>query len=168
MFIDSLDIANRALDHCGQEPILSVTEDSKKNQLCARVYDKVRRAELRRNYWRFSIKKCVIRAIDTTTLKLSPSLWSNTATYLPGSIVKDSNGALWISILEENINNTPGGNNEYWEAYFGPMTASLWVSTNSYWSGELVYIVTGAASYQVFMSLQNSNTDTPNVGTAWS
>jgi len=168
MFLDSLDIANRALDHCGQEPILSVTEDSKKNQLCARVYDKVRRAELRRNYWRFSIKKCVLRAVDTTTLKLNPLLYSSATTYFPGSIVKDSNGALWVSITEENINNTPGANNENWEAYFGPMTVDLWASTNSYWTGELVYMITGAATYQLFMSLQNSNTDTPNVATAYS
>lgn len=167
-FLDSLDVANRALDHCGIEPILSVTEDSKKNQLCARVYDKVRRAEMRRNTWRFTIRNVALRACDTTTLKLSPAQYDPTVIYLPGAIVQDTNGLFWISILEENLANTPGGNNEYWDAYFGPMTADIWTSGTTYWAGELVYIITGKNSYQVFMSLISSNADTPNAATAWS
>src|SRR5438105_4895232 len=105
MFLDSLDVANRALQHVGGIAIASPTEDSKNNIEVSAVYDKVRRAELRRNYWRFSIRNVALRAVDTTTLKLWPALYDATIIYLPGAVVRDTNGQFWVSILEENQNN---------------------------------------------------------------
>jgi hypothetical protein len=169
-FLDSLDIANRALQHLGGNQIASVTEDSKNNQELSFVYDKVRRAELRRNSWRFAIKKAVLRPLDTTTLLINPDLWSSSATYLPGAIVQDANSLYWISLKPENVNQVPGGNDEYWDMYFGPMTVSLWdtAGKTTYFTGELVYKAGAVVgSYQVFMSLKNGNADTPDVATAW-
>lgn len=169
-FLDSLDVANRALDHCGIEPILTVTEDSKKNQLCARVYDKVRRAEMRRNSWRFTIRNVALRPIDTTVMELVPPTYSASATYLRGAVVKDANGQLWLSKIFDNVNNTPGANGlDAWDMYFGPMSISKYDSTQTYFSGELVYIVNAGqpGGYSIFMSLQNSNADVPNVATAY-
>lgn len=166
-FLDSLDVANRALQHCGAGMITSVTEDSKRNRQVAFAYDKVRRAELQRNTWRFAIKKTVLRAIDTTTMRLVPSLYDATKTYLPGAVVKDINGQYWVSNTPENINNTPG-DTAVWDMYFGPLAVSLYSSTQAYFSGELVYKLSATAgAYQVYMSLQNANSDDPGTATAW-
>ena len=169
-FLDSLDIANRALQHCGQTQIVSPTEDSKNNLETAFAYDKVRRAELRRNDWRFAIRKAVLRAVDTGTMLLHPAAYDSTVTYQAGAIVADTNNQLWLSMAEGNINNTPGGNNEIWDMYFGPLTIEPYDTTGStnYWTGELVY-KPGAlpGSYNIFMSLENANTDVPDTATVW-
>lgn len=166
-FLDSLDVANRALQHCGVDYIASVTEDSKANRETSFAYDKVRRAELQRNTWRFAIKKAVLRAIDTTTMRLVPALYDATKTYLPGAVVKDSNGQYWISHRPDNINNTPG-DTDVWDMYFGPLSVSLYSSTQAYFAGEIVYKLSATAgAYQVYMSLQNANSDDPATATAW-
>lgn len=168
-FLDSLDIAKRACQHCGVGEILTVDEDSLANREISNAYDKLRRAELQRNDWRFSIRKAALRALDTTTLELVPAAFDATRTYLPGEIVKDGNGLLWISLAADNLNNTPGSSNDAWDMYFGPLTASLWLDGTSYVAGELVYVITGTTpnGYQVYLSLISSNTDTPGTATAW-
>lgn len=166
-FVDSLDIANRALDWVGQPPIETVTEDSTKNEICSRVYGKLRTAELRRNTWRFSTKRVILRPLDTTTYLLDPVAWSATTTYLPGAIVSDSNGALWYSLLSgENHGNEPGTTSA-WDRYFGPVTVHLYDSTTSYWAGELVYKSLGSGKFVIFMSLSNSNTSDPATADAY-
>lgn len=168
-FLDSLDIANRVMQHCGTRQIASPTEDSKRNQEVTFAYDKLRKAELRRNNWRFAIKNVLLRAVDTNTMMLVPALYDSTKTYLPGAIVSDANNQLWVSMTKQNINNTPGGNNEVWDAYFGPRTITAYDSTLAYFAGELVYLpglLNG--SYVIYQSLKNDNTDVPNVVTAWS
>ena len=232
MFLDSLDIANRALQHCGQPQILSITEDTKANVEATFAYDKLRRVELQRNIWSFATRKVCLRAVDTTTMVLQPALYSAATTYMPGAIVSDANGQIWLSMAENNIGNTPGGNNEIWDMYFGPLTIEPWnqaitagpepwspttyysagnevtgsngnvylgVTNNNvnnnpvtdtganwtntgilnpynpligYWAGELVYVQTPNSPtayplYQIYMSLTNNNTDTPNIATPW-
>lgn len=167
-FLDSLDVGNRAIQHLGAEFITAVTEVSRNNSQISFAYDKLRRTELRRNMWRFAIRKAVLRPVDTDTMVLDPTLYASTTTYLPGAIVKDTNGLMWSSMLAENLNNAPGGNNEAWDAYFGPMSIAPWSATDSYFAGELVYKPGAVAgSFKVFMSLQNSNTDVPDTATAW-
>lgn len=167
-FLDSLDIANRALQHCGAPQIEAVDEDSKRNLEVSFVYDKVRRAELRRNVWRFSIRKAVIRPIDTTTLLLSAPPYDATKIYSPAAIVRDTNGQLWRSLIADNLGNDPGGNNEAWDSYFGPRTVVLWSASTTYFIGELVYLPgSTAGSYQVYISLANANAAAPNVATPW-
>lgn len=168
-YIDSLDIANRALDHLGATHIESPTEESVNNAKIAPIYDKVRRAELRRNPWRFSIRKCILRPVDVTTYILAPALWNAGALYMPGSVVTDINGQMWVSTQSENINNIPGQSNA-WDSYFGQMTADIFDTTGStaYFAGDLVYIPGANSTYNVYMSLVNSNTETPNVADTWS
>lgn len=166
-FLDSLDIANRAVQHVGTSRIDSVTEDSKANTEASFSYDKVRRAELRRNVWRFAIKKTVLRAIDTTTMLLVPDDYDATKTYLPGAIVKDSNGQCWISTEPNNLNNTPG-DTDVWDSYFGPMTVSLYDEDTSYFAGELVYKAgANPGSYAIYLSLTSANEDDPATATAY-
>lgn len=167
-FLDSLDIANRALQHCGAPQIVDENEDSKSNQEVSFAYDKVRRAELQRNTWRFAIRKVCLRAVDASTLLLNAPAYDAAKIYMPGAIVQDANGQHWISLKPENMANPPGGNNEFWDAYFGPLSVPLWSSGTTYSTGELVYMAgTNPGSYQVYMSLTGANADTPNVATAW-
>lgn len=168
-FFDSLDIANRALDHLGATHIASPTEESVNNSKIAPIYDKVRRAELRRNPWRFSIRKCLLRPVDLTTYLLAPAQWNAGTLYLPGSVVADTNGQLWLSTDLENINNVPGQSNA-WDSYFGQMTADVFDTTGgtAYFAGDLVYISNSNGSYNVYMSLFNGNTEMPNVADTWS
>jgi hypothetical protein len=185
-FIDSLDVANRALQILGQDAITSPTEDSSRCTEMTFAYDKLRRPEMRRNTWRFCIKKAILRAVQTyqpaagatpavnPTMLLVPALYSASETYTPGAIVQDVNNYIWISMQEQNQGNTPGGNNELWEAYFGPLTVQPFDTTGAttYYPGELVYVMIpqGAGNvplYQIYMSLQNNNTDVPNTATLW-
>lgn len=169
-FIDSLDIANKAAQHLGVDPILDVSEDSERNKELSNAYDKDRRTELRRNVWRFAIRKAVLRPLDDNTLLFVPATYDATKTYLVGDIVQDTNDVHWMSQSAANVNNSPGGNNEDWDVYFGPITADEWDDSTTYFAGELVYVVTGTTpnGYQVYMSLVNSNEDTPGTATAYS
>lgn len=166
-FLDSLDIGNRALNHVGQPPILSVTEDTTRNQVVSSVYDKVRRAELRRNVWRFATRRAILRPIDTNTLLLAPNAWSSAETYMAGAVAADTNGQLWLSKQPGNINNAPGSTAS-WESYFGPLTMSLYDSTTTYSVGELVYELSATSGkYTIYRSLQNANANDPGAGSAW-
>lgn len=165
-FLDPLDIANRALDHLGATHIATPTEDSVNNSKIAPIYDKVRRAELRRNDWRFSIRKCILRPIDTTTYLLQASLWNAGMQYLPGSVVVDLNGQLWSSTEANNLGNQPGLS-DTWESYFGPMTVDVYDSTVSYWAGDLVYVVGANSTYVIYRSLINQNTEVPSTPDTW-
>jgi hypothetical protein len=167
-FIDSLDIANRTCQHLGATRIASPTEDSVNNSEISFAYDKLRRAELRRNTWRFAIKKAVLRPIDTTTFLLAPRLWNAGTQYLPGSVVKDTNGQLWVSNVANNIGNDPNLT-DVWEGYYGSMTVDAYDSTGgtSYFAGDLVYQSSGDGSYIIYMSLQNSNTEVPYTPDEW-
>ena len=169
MFSTAVDIANRALDHCGADPIdiaLGFAEPSKNAKTCARVYDKVRRAELRRNVWRFAIKKVILRALDTNTMLLVPALWASGTTYFVGSIVADQTGQLWISQIPNNLGNQPE-NSYTWAQYFGPMAVSLWTNATSYAAGELAYTTAGDGTNRTYLSLQSDNADNPATATAW-
>lgn len=168
-YFDSLDIANRVCQLCGVDQILSVTEDSKRNFEIASAYDKVRRAELRRNTWRFAVRSAALRAIDSDTLLLVPAQYNASKTYLIGEVVQDTNGAIWVCNESATTAQTPGGNNENWDMYFGPMTADRYNSGISYNAGELVYVLTGSRpnGYQVFISLISNNSDAPNVANAY-
>ena len=168
-FLDSLDIANRACDHCGVPHILSVDETSNRNSKITNVYDKLRRAELRRNVWKFARRKCVLRPIETSTRILNPADWDEESLYLPGSIVKHDNGQLWISQVDENLGNEPADTG-VWDHYFGPLTVHKYDSTVSYNAGELVYVhnvdsLTG--NFIVYLSLVNGNEDVPTTTTDW-
>lgn len=163
-----LDIANRALDHCGIPPITSFTEDTKAADRTNAVYDKLRIAELRRNVWRFAVRKMALRAIDTTTMVLVPDAFDATETYPQGSIVSHSN-TIYLAIQAVPANTTPGTPNEaYWAVYFGPLTVTPYDSTVSYYTGELVYNVVGT-TVTVYQALSTGSLADPTAAAAaWS
>src|ERR1700730_5333407 len=94
------DIGNRAAQHCGAEmmdAVLGFAEISKTARQISFVYGKLRQAELQRRVWTFATRRVVLRARDTNTMRLQPSLWVSTTSYFAGSIVNDGSGTNWIS-----------------------------------------------------------------------
>lgn len=165
-----VDIVNRGLQHCGApqlDVVLGFNEVSKRSRECSSAYGKLRRAELQRNAWVFATRRAALRAIDTNTLLLAPALWVSTTTYFAGSVVVDSANNLWQSQIPSNLGNPPQTSTT-WQPYFGPLTVSLYDSTQSYFSGELVYVAPGDGTYRVYLSLISANADNPGTATAWS
>lgn len=164
-----VDIANRALQHCGVQRIADFTEDTLQASETAFAYDKLRRAELRRNVWQFAIRNACIRPITAgSTMFLSPTLWSSTTTYALGAIVSDAMGAPWQSRSQDNLNQSPG-NSSAWELYAGPLTADPYdtTGTTGYLSGEMVYETPGDGTYTVYMSLTSNNSQDPRSPSNW-
>lgn len=174
-FQTPVDIANRGLQHCGVELIDNAdgfNENSDRAQQTSFCYDKLRRAELRRNGWRFAIKYAVIRPInfDITvrpTMLISPTLWDSTATYFVGSIVMDAMGSYWISSAPDNVNNAPG-NSTTWDLYYGPVGIPSWDSTTTYFAGDVVYVASGLGTFITYMSRIGGNASTPGTVDAYS
>lgn len=169
-FLTPVDIANRALQHCGAariDPTQGFEEDTEGAAECAFAYDKLRAAELRRNVWRFSIRTVALRPVDTDTQVIQAVVWSSTTTYFLGSLCADVQGNIWQSLVPNNLNNQPG-NSDAWELYFGPRTVSLYDSGTNYFSGELVYKTPGDGTYKVYFSRVNDNDEDPATATAYS
>lgn len=167
-FANPVDIANRACQHIGVPRIADFTEDSLQAGEMSFVYDKLRRAELRRNVWQFATRKACLRPIDAGTMFLTPQLWSSTITYGFGAIVTDVSGFIWQSKAQDNLNNAPG-NSFAWDAYFGPLTVEPFDTTGvtGYFAGELVYETPGDGTYLVYLSLQNGNSQDPRAPSQW-
>ncbi len=163
-----VDIGNRALQHCGalRMGVAGFSEGSKNAREVSFCYDKLREAELQRRTWTFATRRVVLRAIDTTTMLLAPALWTSVATYFVGSIVADQSGQLWISNIPNNLANDPLLTT-FWEPYFGPLTVSVFDSTQAYFAGEVVYTYVGDGTALVYLSLQNGNSDVPATATAY-
>ena len=178
------DVCKRAMQHVGvrQSDIISLaTPTSQAETECATCYDKLRRAELRRNKWVFSTRKAPIRPIvanmtlalgnstytplngpQTGSLFVIPSVWSASVNYTPGAVVMDPSGnsMLWTSSDQENMNNAPGAGaaSQLWDTYFGPIIATPFDPQQNYWAGELVYVQDpNTAAINVYRSLTNAN-----------
>jgi hypothetical protein len=162
--VTQTDIANRALQHCGGGLIAAgafLTEDSKNASELRACYDLNRRAELRRNVWRFATRKTAIRPLDATSKLVTFGTWASGTTYALNDIVLGSDGQVYISIASGNLANNPTlGTFSKWSVYFGPLVAvehaSVAGGTTTYFAGELVYI--GATMY---LSKISGNADTP-------
>lgn len=167
-FQTPVDIANRALQHCGISRISDFTEDTLQASEVAFCYDKLRRAELRRNVWQFSLRKAALRPIGAGFMLLNPELWASTTTYGFGAIIEDSSGAAWQSRSQDNLNNAPG-NSTAWELYCGPLTVQPYdtTGTTNYYAGELVYEAPGDGTYSVYMALQSDNSQDPRAPNEW-
>jgi len=62
---DKVEICNLTLQRLAVEPIASITSDSPQAKACNRVYDIVRKAELRKHPWNFAIKRTTLAASTT-------------------------------------------------------------------------------------------------------
>lgn len=167
-FNNPVDIGNRALQWCGLSRIDDFTDDSVRAAEVAFAYDKLRRPELRRNLWKFAIRKAALRPIDATTMFLQPELWQSAKSYAFGAIAADAAGFLWQSASHANLNNAPG-NSPAWEAYCGPLSVQPYDTsgTTVYAAGELVYQSNGDGTFTAWESMQGSNSTDPRTATPW-
>jgi hypothetical protein len=133
-------VANRALQHLGAKRISTVlrTDPSQNAAAIRACYDTLRRAELRRNVWRFSIRVNALRAVDLDTMLVTWPAWSNITAYAINDIVTGSDGQSYISKAASNTANDPtltiGGTS--WSLYFGTNTAQQYVAA---WSSAYTY-----------------------------
>jgi len=164
----STDVANRALQNCGASLIGADalwTEDSKNASEIRNCYDSLRRAELRRNVWRFAVRRVPLRPVDSYTYKIVPSLYSPTATYLANTIVEYD--GVWFIAMRDIAAGVAPLTSADWETYFGPVTVTPWNGAITYFAGELVY-TPASSGYAVYLSTENGNTDIPGTIPMWS
>lgn len=178
MFSSPYDIANRALQYCGVSRISTFSDNSKAAAETSFIYDKVRRAELRRNLWVFATRRVALRALDTTSSLLTFEAYSSGKTYPAGYIVTSGNQT-WVSLIGGNLGNTPGtpaaAGYLPWDIYFGPVVANAWndtfensnvaTSNTSYHMGELVYLF---STGNIYVSLVEGNQNEPDTVDTWS
>lgn len=162
--ITATHIANRACQRCGSARIADgalFTEDSNQANEIKACYDILRRAELRRNVWMFSVRRAPLRPVDANTQLYTPPTFSLLTSY-PVAAIVISNGTWYQSLMAANLGNTPADDSLFWTRYFGPKSATAWDATTSYLAGEIVWITATA-----YLSLKNSNTDLTSVGASW-
>lgn len=165
-----VDIANRALQHLGAKRIVTLADASKNAAAINACYDKLRMAELRRNIWRFSTRRAALRPLDTTHMNLVPAAFDAAKQYLLGSIVTSGGLTYEAQALIAPGGGTPDVNigPTKWLLYFGPMVVTPFSATVGYYTGELVYTLSGT-TVSVFRSLVSNNTVDPTAGPpAWS
>lgn len=152
-----IDILNRALQHCRMQRLATLTDSSLNRTETTFVYEKLREAELREHNWRFAIRRGILRAISTSTLLWTPPTYAAGTTYSLGSVVVDSAGIWWQSKIASNLANTPQ-QGASWARYFGQDSLVVFTAADAvnYMAGELTKVST-----VVYLSLINSNTDTP-------
>lgn len=161
-FSSPVDVANRGLQHLGASRIVAFTDDSKQATESGFAYDKLRQQELRRNNWRFSIRRAVLRPISSTTMSLVSPLWSSGVTYSMGQLVISTDGRTWQSLTASNGGNTPGDTSTVWSLYFGPQTYELYDSAQIYYAGDVSYVSTTA-----YLSLVSNNASVPGADANW-
>src|SRR5260370_22063748 len=70
-------------------------------------YDKIRRAELRRNLWTNATRTGAIRALDTTSRLLNFPAYAAGTTY-PAGYVATYGNLTRVSLIHAHLSNTPG------------------------------------------------------------
>jgi hypothetical protein len=157
LFNQPVDIANRALQHVGTSLIATLADDDKGASEISFCYDKLRRAELRRNVWRFATRRAVLYPINTIsnptgavsgnaiptafstptpaavlpTMLLVPAVWNGSTHYPWGTIIQDAAGNVWQSTLDDNFNHQPGSVGDVtWDTYFGSMCVQPFSTDN--------------------------------------
>lgn len=131
-------VANRALQRVGAKRIPDgslFTDNSKNTTEVATCYDTIRRAELRRNIWRFSVRRAALRPITATSQKVVPTAWVSTTSY-PSNAIVTYNGFTYISTVGSNAGNIPDPDtnataSSFWQLYFGVLYADAWAASPS-------------------------------------
>lgn len=154
-FITPYDVANRCLQHLGQPRISTFSDLSMQAAETGFIYDKARRAELRRAVWTFSGRRAVARPNTATTKRVVFATYAAATVYTAGDIVQDSTGYLWLATAGAT-GTAPGTTGYYpvWVSYCGPIVADTYSGSVAYIPGDLVinssivYLCVAAASGQ--------------------
>lgn len=164
-FTSAVSIINRGIQRLGGNRIAALTDTSKEAVEAVACYDNLRRAELRRNVWRFSIRRVILRAVGTAL-----PTWDAAVTYVLGSLVT-YNSVNYISIhATPNLNQNPVTATTYWSVFTGntsqKVTFPAWAVGTTYPGGM---IVTGTDNL-LYLSMVAGNLahdPTTDIGTYW-
>jgi hypothetical protein len=143
MFGAPVDIANQALQFCGARRITTMADASVNAAAVNFCYDQMRRNELRRNTWGFSVRRAVLRPLSLQSQGFVPSSWLIGTTYALGALVSyqlSDQTLIWQSLGAGNIGNLPGEASANWSLYFGSVNYEPYDSTVVYYAGEVSYI----------------------------
>lgn len=160
-------IANRACQMVGSELIAAgalLTEDSQSATQIRACYDTLRRFELRRNVWRFSIRVTGLRPIDTNSKLITFGTYAAGTSYGINDIIVGDDGQIYFSRIAANIGNTPSTSPTSWQLYFGPDMATEFVTT---WGSGFTYAVgdsTVGSDGATYTSIVANNTNHNPVG----
>lgn len=144
MPISPTDIANRACQRVGAARIATgalLTENSRQASEIRACYDMLRRYELRRNVWRFSIRTCALRPMDNNNAKIITfAAYNNATSYAINDVITGDDGQIYYSRIASNSGNTPSTTPTAWQLYFGPDVATefvtTWINTVTYEIGD--------------------------------
>lgn len=153
------DIGNRALQYVAGRRITAFSDSSRNAAEISFCYDKLRRAELRRAVWGFSVRTAALRPVTSTTKIIDFGTYASGTTYAAGDIVDDGSGGsggLYVSIRGSNTGHTPASSPLWWQQYFGPVVADAHDTALTYRLGELVY---SGMSPTLYASISDSNTN---------
>lgn len=158
------DIANRACQKVGAARIATgalLTENSREASEIRACYDFVRRAELRRNVWRFSIRTTALRAMDNNNSKIITfGAWAIGTSYAINDVVTGDDGQIYFSMVAANVGNTPSTSPTEWQLYFGPDVATefvtTWISTVAYVIGDST-VGSDGNTYTAILNTTNNN-----------
>lgn len=148
-FAAPVDIGNQALQFCGARRMVALSDASVNANAVNFCYDQVRRTELRRNTWGFSVRRCILHPISLESMTFVPSGWAIGTTYGVGALVSFTVGdqtLIWQSIVAGNVANTPSETSTQWSLYFGSVNYEPYNSGFVYYAGEVVYIPATYAS----------------------
>lgn len=137
-YVTPYDIGNRACQMLGFPRFASFTDGTRQGAEAGFLYDKARRAELRRLTWTFATRRAVIRPVTDTTVNLVFPAWASGTTYNNGDIV--TSGNMLYSAVSTGSGNTPGvgGVTPQWEVYYGPQQADTYAGGTQYFPGDIV------------------------------
>ena len=167
MPITQTTIANRACQRVGAELIAAgalLTEDSNAAYQIRTCYDTLRRYELRRNVWSFSIRVTAIRPIDTNSKLITFAAYASGTGYGINDIIVGDDGQIYFSLAASNTGNTPSTSPSKWQLYFGPDMTTEFVTT---WGAGFTYAVgdsTVGSDGQVYTSVVAANINHQPVG----
>lgn len=144
MPITATDIANRACQLVGAARIAAgalLTENSRQASEIRACYDMLRRYELERNVWRFSIRTTALRPMDNNNAKIITFGAYNPATsYSINDIIVGDDNQIYFSLVGSNTGNVPSTSPTKWQLYFGPDVATefvtTWINTVTYEIGD--------------------------------
>lgn len=99
------DVVNRGLQRVGSKLIAAgalLTETSKQAEQARACYDIIRTAEMSSNVWRFSIRNCILRALESTSRRVTFPAWATGTVYQVGAIATDG-GLTWQSTQADKV-----------------------------------------------------------------
>jgi hypothetical protein len=168
------EIANRALQICGEYSISNLwTDTTRAGKEIQNCFHMLRREQLRRHIWRFSIRSIALRPLFIpqlqivtgatsqssvgTTMLATFGTWSGVTTYAANDIVTASDTLIYQAIVA-NTNVDPSAHNpNTWRRYYGADAIQEFVTT---WSNTTTYqtnMHTVGSNGTVYISIANAN-----------